>query len=252
MPDKDQISLNFSRSAPDYEQHAVLQKQLADELFSSLGRLKPERILDIGCGTGYLTRNLAKKYPRAQVVGIDIAPGMIAVANANNQFGNLRFQIGDGEKFILNKSFDLVVSSASLQWMDAGKVFRAIQSNLLPGGSFIFTTFGPRTLQEMRKSGFRVNRFVPVGRLVELLDESFRVEKITSRMVEQYFKGVKELVCHLTEVGAQNPKPNRNVLSAFKKYREQFGQNGSIVASYEVISGAVIARPGRQVYNVTQ
>ena len=80
MLDKNEISRNFSSSAVRYDEHSALQREMADDLLSLLTTkplINPSAILDIGCGTGYLTRKLAELFPAARVEGIDIAKGMI-------------------------------------------------------------------------------------------------------------------------------------------------------------------------------
>lgn len=243
MLDKRIISRNFSQSARDYDKHAVLQKALANELLSLAGKLEPKRILDIGCGTGYLTRRLAETFPKAEVIGIDIAPGMIEVARNKNSRANLNFIAGDGEDIPLeNLTFDLVVSNASLQWMDAKRVFAGAHKVLNPGGRFIFTTFGPQTLRELKVSGFRVNKFLSVVELKGIAGNLFSTIRLKSKIVRQRFEGVKELIYHLKEIGAQSADKRKSEysLSAFKEYKEKFSSNGCIYATYELIYGIII------------
>lgn len=263
MPDKQQIAANFSRSARDYEKHAVLQRQLADELFHQLTaynlsrqRRDPESlehimesgqlaaILDIGCGTGYLAFKLAKHFPGAQVLGIDIAPGMVEVAKNRYRAKNLVFEIADGEKLKLPPSFDLIVSNASLQWMKAETVFKNARKLLPADGRFIFNTFGPRTLIEMRNCGFRVNDFPAIDEIKKSLDSKFKILSLGSRKIKQKFKSVKELVYHLKELGAQatdnRSRENQSSLSSLKRYKSLYGEKGAVPATFEIISAHVI------------
>lgn len=240
MLDKQQISDNFSRSAPDYDRHALLQKEMADGLLKKLINFKPENILDIGCGTGYLTRKLAEMFPRAEALGIDIAPGMIEVANRQKR-SNLRFSIGDGEGVKGKEKYDLAVSNASLQWMDAEKVFRGVHKILKAGGQFAFTTFGPRTLRELKESGFRVNHFLSAKELKQIIGNKFAAVNIQSSTASQKFKNIKELICHFKEVGAHaTDSGNKTDTGAFRKYREKFGFGSGIIVSYEVICGMLL------------
>jgi len=244
MLNKEEIRKNFSLSAPEYEEHAKLQKELADELFQSVQSLQPLRILDIGCGTGYLARRLAEKFSKAEVIGMDIAPGMIEVAKQKNDLKNLTFETGDGESLSFPKHFfELVVSNASLQWMDARKVFKAVIEVLKPKGHFIFNTFGPQTLFELKESGFQVNRFISVEEIKELIGIRFSIDKLDSKMAVQKFQSVKELVYHLKEIGAQSvnspPRPGQNVLQALRRYKENYWEGKNVTATYEIIFGKI-------------
>jgi len=240
MLDKQQISENFSRSARDYDRHALLQKVMADDLLAKLRGLNPKAVLDIGCGTGYLTRKLAEMFPRAEVLGIDIASGMIEVANRQKR-SNLLFSVGDGEGVKGRGKYDLVVSNASLQWMNAEKVFRGVHKILKPGGQFAFTTFGPRTLRELKESGFRVNHFLSAEELKQIIGTKFAAMSVQSSIAGQKFKSVKELICHFKEIGANATHPGNKVdMEAFRKYREKFGGKEFVPVSYEVICGLIL------------
>ncbi|MDD4178629.1 MAG: malonyl-ACP O-methyltransferase BioC [Candidatus Margulisbacteria bacterium] len=247
MLDKNEISQNFSRSAPEYEKHAVLQKQLADDLLIRLPNLNPTSILDLGCGTGYLTRRLAALFPKAEVIGIDIAPGMIEEAQSRKEQQNLKYEVGDGEMpFFAENHFDLVVSNASLQWMEMEKALKSVARVMADKGIFAFNTFGARTLYEMRESGFRVNDFVPLKNIKKLAAKDFTIEQLESRLVTQSFPGTRGLLLHLKAIGAwgkgKAAKNAKDVAAAFKHYKKVFSRDDRLLASYEVIAGILRKR----------
>lgn len=101
----------------------------------SLLEPKPgERILDLGCGTGHLTAEIAAA--GAGTLGIDASPGMIAQARQN--FPKLAFQLVDAGEFRSDLPFDAVFSNAALHWMpDADRVAAAVAAVLKPGGRFV-------------------------------------------------------------------------------------------------------------------
>ena len=116
LPDlnRSDIRRRFDRSADNYDQAAVLQRHIADGLLDRLDELErqPSTILDIGCGTGYLTKLLAQKFPQAHVVGCDLSPKMTSIATS---FGDVVCCDAHFLPFKANY-FDLVVSSLTLQW----------------------------------------------------------------------------------------------------------------------------------------
>lgn len=235
MLNKEIIRENFSKSARDYDRHAFLQRSIAKELCSLIPQRPYKRILDIGCGTGYLTFKLAELFPQAEVIGIDLAPGMIEVAKEKSNFGNVHFLISDAEELNFPvEFFDLVVSSSSLQWMDYKKVFWGTERILTENGVFCFSTFGPRTLWEMNVIGFKVEDFVSLETLLALLS-NFEIIDSYSKVVKETFSSVKELVNYLKEIGAyfteKEKKRKFDSFSALRNYREKFGTK----ASFETI-----------------
>lgn len=242
MIDKNKIKENFSRSAPVYEEHAFLQKQLADELFSRIKKLKPSRILDIGCGAGYLTHKIAQQFPQAEVVGIDFARGMIDAAKKKPRIKNLSFVIEDGEDLSFEpKSFDLIISNLAFQWMDSCKAVKQVRRILMPGGKFVFQTFGPQTLGEIRRLGFRVNSFPPIINWEQILVGIFLVKCLETKIIQQEFNRLKEAFVYLKQIGAQGIEESAKM--GISTIRRNYKQNGldraKIKLSFEVIFGEV-------------
>jgi malonyl-CoA O-methyltransferase len=238
MPDKELISKNFSASAADYDRHSLMQREMADKLLSLLPPylIPLTKILDLGCGTGYLTAKLAERFPSASVEGIDLAPGMIAEAEKRKR-ENLFFEVGDGEE-IVGQDYDLVVSNASLQWMMIEKTFARVAGLLKPGGYFLFTTFGPKTLIELKESGFSVNDFPDTVAIEQLLKPDFHNVFLAAQVVHEQFPGVKELIYSLKELGAQATDGGEAFTpSAFRQYKEKYGDEEGVTASFELIYG---------------
>jgi len=102
----------------------------------------PERVLDVGCGTGYLLRELAARYPQAvELTGVDPAPGMIAAARTAAVDDRLRWVEGTAEKLPFPAgSFDLVVSTTSFDhWADQRAGLAECARVLAPGGWLVLT-----------------------------------------------------------------------------------------------------------------
>jgi len=115
------------------DKHSFVWKFGAD-LIELLAPQKGERILDLGCGTGHLTAEIAAI--GAEVVGIDASAEMIAQARKN--YPNLQFEVRDARDFEFKEPFNAVFSNAALHWIKPPeRVIVCIAQALKPGGRFV-------------------------------------------------------------------------------------------------------------------
>ena len=122
--------------AAGYARRSGLQEAMADEVLALLDVEGSERVLDIGCGDGRVTAEIAARLPRGSVVGIDSSHDMIAFASSHQLRPNLRFEVADASRLPFRKEFDLVVSFNALHWLpdqDAAlqSIHNALKSNAL-------------------------------------------------------------------------------------------------------------------------
>jgi malonyl-CoA O-methyltransferase len=159
-PVKRDVRRAFDRAARTYDGAAILQREICGRLLEHLDpiRLEPRRVLDLGCGTGSAFEALSKRYPRAAFFGLDLAPAMLAMAKARSPWWRralggspAALACADAERLpIAGRSMQLVFSNLALQWCDPEAVFAEVSRVLEPGGLFLFSTFGPDTLRELR------------------------------------------------------------------------------------------------------
>ncbi len=155
------IKLAFSKAAINYDTHAIFQKEIAEELLKNI-RLPlttrhspPTTILDIGCGTGFLTHDLAKVFPKANIFGCDISHAMLKVASCKLQVARdkkIHLITADGGVLpCKSKTFDIITSNLTYQWLpNLGRAFSEAHRILKPEGVFMFSTLGTETLKELR------------------------------------------------------------------------------------------------------
>src|SRR5688572_11002406 len=121
-------------------QHSFVWKYGAD-LLPLLAPQPGERIIDLGCGTGRLTAQIAES--GAEVIGVDRSPEMIGQARQN--FPKLRFLLADIASFESPEPADAVFSNAALHWVtDAEAAARNVARSLRPGGRFVAEFGGKR------------------------------------------------------------------------------------------------------------
>ncbi|MGZ4847150.1 MAG: class I SAM-dependent methyltransferase [Halobacteriota archaeon] len=130
--------MSYQWDAADYEKHSSSQQQWARDAIRVLKLAGDERVLDIGCGDGKVTAELAAHIPNGSVLGIDSSETMVEFAHRRfppTFFPNLQFRWGDATRLTCRNDFDLVVSFASLHWIrDHLAVLAGIKRALKPSG----------------------------------------------------------------------------------------------------------------------
>jgi trans-aconitate 2-methyltransferase len=124
--------------AEGYSRISGLQQAMAAEVLALLDLKGNERILDIGCGNGKITAEIAARVPKGTVVGVDPSNAMIEFAFAHfgpEKFANLQFRMGDARRLPFHEEFDLVVSFNALHWIsEQDEALNSIRSSLRPDG----------------------------------------------------------------------------------------------------------------------
>ena len=144
----------FSRAARSYHSAAEVQRAVARQLVSALdAEPPPERIIEIGCGTGVLTDLVLARFPAARLLAVDCAPGM--VAEGERRFAGERrieFRVADIRTFRPRQRVPLLVSSCSLHWVQPVTLaMRGVFACLGPGGTAAVAIMLDGTLRELHE-----------------------------------------------------------------------------------------------------
>ena len=252
--DSDHVRKAFGRAAGSYEAHAVLQDEVQRRLQERLddATIDPQRVLDVGAGTGRGTASLRKRYPKAQTIALDIALPMLHAAKKHSGWLRPFARVcGDAEALpFAEASIDLVHSNLCLQWcgnLDA--VFDEFRRVLRPQGLVLFSTFGPQTLQELRLAFAEVDAAPHVSRFLDIhqigdamLAAGFRDPVLERDEFTLTYVDALGLMRELRAIGATNADPGRargltgklrlqRVIEAYEAFRE----DGVLPATYEVV-----------------
>ena len=202
------VRKGFNRCATSYDNAAVLSKVVAEHLLDRLSfiKLNPETILDLGAGTGVLTRQLKARYPSANVIAVDVAEKALAL-NSNGVCSDvvkLPFK---------NNSVALCCLNLVLPWVtDRVAVFQEVKRVLKPQGLLMFSTLGPDTLCEL-KAIFPegVHDFVDMHDVGdELLSVKFQDPVMDRQTLSLAYPDFKTLRRDLKQSGSQNIRGDRN------------------------------------------
>ncbi len=217
--------------------------------------MRPERILDVGAGTGICARRLARRYRSARVIALDCAPAMLRVARARRPgwFSRQVFTCGDAEALpVADASIDLVVSSLMLQSCPSPDAALAEFHRVLrPGGLLMFASLGPDTLRELRASWAAVDSHVHVHAFIDMHDlgdalvrAGMRDVVMDSERITAEYRDVGTLLKELKQSGSSNAAhgcrtglTTSSRLAAMMQAYEAQRRNATLPASFEVVYG---------------
>jgi trans-aconitate methyltransferase len=186
------------------DRHSFVWKKVGD-LIDVLNPRAGERILDLGCGTGHLTAQIAAR--GAAAIGLDSSVSMIAQARRN--YPKLGFVLGDAGEFRFDEPFDAVFSNAALHWIpEAVPVIASVARALRPGGRFVLEMGGKGNIARivgvlgavLREAGYAPRNpwyFPSAGEYATLLEQhGFEVEALWTierwNQLEHPQKGLRE------------------------------------------------------------
>lgn len=255
--DRKRLRRALERAALGYDKAAFLHREVGNRMLERLKLIKrqPETIVDVGCGTGAITAALMKKYRKARVIGLDLAPALVKKARQRAPWlRTLHGAVAEPEALpLLSASCDLVFSHFALPWcLDLDRVFAEFQRVLKPGGVLLFSTLGPDTLIELRRSwaaadGYNhINAFLDMHDIgdalmrARLAEPVMDVERLTLTYPEVggLMRDLKALGASNVTFGRARSLTGKGRLRAMQLAYEQFRRpDGLLPVSCEVVYG---------------
>ena len=234
--DAKQVRRAFSRSAASYDAAAQLQHAVEARLLESLDYLDdpalkrepPQRVLDLGCGTGRASIAMQKRWPKAQIVSLDLALPMLRQARGtsarsmgwlSNPFARKPAQVcADARALPLAEaSVDVLFSNLCVQWVeDLDALFAGFRRVLKPNGLLLVSTFGPETLWELRDAfahadaAPHVSPFADIAGFGDaLVRAGFRQPVLDREEEATHYPDLPALMRELRAIGATNALASR-------------------------------------------
>jgi malonyl-CoA O-methyltransferase len=207
---KARVARQFSRAASAYDSAAQVQLEIAEDalqLCESGGR----NLLDIGCGTGRISRRLLASCP--EIIALDLAEGMLSYAREQitpNQQGNIHWLAGDAESLPLcDAAVERVFSSMALQWCASQKrVMDEIYRVLRPGGSATLAIMAKGSMTELSHCWQRldhhahVNQFTSTSDMKQAATQAGFTVVVREKSYLTWHSNVRELLGSIKAIGA--------------------------------------------------
>ena len=263
--DKIAVRRSFERAAPTYDDAAVLAREIGDRMLERLDLIRtiPERLLDLGSGTGYCAHRLRHRYPHCDIVELDFARSMLLRSRSQRPWWRRRLAALTGDRATVvcadmealpfaDRTFDMIWSNLALHWLGTPqRVFAESWRVLRPGGIFMFSTLGPDTLKELRGAYAAVDRHVHINRFVDMHDigdglvsTRFADPVMDMECITMSYPDVRALLDDLRSSGARNLNSGRNSALSGKgrfagcvDHYERLRKDDRLPATFEVVYG---------------
>jgi len=242
------IKSAFNKASNQYDAHALLQKEIAIRLNAKLDVIagNSEVIVDLGAGTGLLSQQLSKRFPDSQLVCLDFAQTSLKNNPSKNRLCGDAYQLP-----LADNSVDMIISSLMMQWCpDLNQLFSECHRVLKNDGLILFSTFGPDTLKELKKSwsvvdsDTHVNTFTDMHDIGDqMLQNGFQSPVMEMEKLVLTYQTVTDLLRDLKAIGAQTVNDRSKSLMGKDKFQlmikmyESYRTKEKLPATYEVIYG---------------
>ena len=244
------VEKNFSRNPEYYDSFAETQRMVAARLAKMIAEFSTEkevrRILEMGCGTGFLTKFLFRTFPTAEFAVTDISPAMLAfcersTAKLADELGvSTEFAVLDASSAVPDANFDLVTSSLVFQWVeDVDALAERLSAALAPGGLLAFATLADGTFGAVSTAFKECETELPMPPLADIvamercLSRFGRVE-LKMELLREEFPSMRRFLSHLHNMGAGNATGNLIPAGALRKVLSRFDAE-PVTAEYKVV-----------------
>ena len=254
---KSRIAAHFGRKVSRYEEHAIIQGKLLDNLMPDILMYSEPGTLwaDFGCGNGGLEKKLIAHGWQSRMTGIDIAYGSLRFCS-KKFLSPMNWCCADAEQPpFREKTFHGVVAASMIQWTIRPDATIATLSSLIrPNGHFIFSLFTEGAFRELYETRKRYRLPIPAAlyreTMVEPILRRWRLTplKIVPFSETVYFSSARELLRHLSLIGStgttSHPLTRRNLQRFCDDLENGFGTDRGVPLTYKALFGTARKREG--------
>jgi malonyl-ACP O-methyltransferase BioC len=227
--DKELIKKRFARSLKTYADNALVQKSTAERLLfelSTIGGEKFDRIFEIGCGSGIVTRQLVKMFEYKKLYLNDLVDECVKLSS---KYPDSEFIGGDIEAVeSLPENLDLIISNATFQWLShLPGILERLAGILNPDGILAFSTFGPQNAREVTELSGKSLNYLPAAKLKDTVEKHFEISCYHENIRKLHFESPMDVLRHLQKTGVTavsqqrwNKSDLQNFISRYIEYNK--------------------------------
>lgn len=241
---------HFRRSIESYDNGAVVQKKVSEDLLAALADLGCtgfSRVLEIGCCTGSMTESLCRRFAIERLWLNDLVAECCQRTRRRiaGRVEHAIEAIGDIETLELPQDLDLIISSSTFQWLlDLPGFFRRCAGALDPDGILAFTMFGPGTMMQLRELiGVGLN-YPSSEAIQEMLTGDFSLLRVDSSAQTLYFQTPREVLRHIQQTGVGGAGCHSWTPAGIRRFEQEyfarFGNERGVPLDYASI--CIVAR----------
>jgi malonyl-ACP O-methyltransferase BioC len=220
------IKKQFEKSMKVYDKNASVQDIMGEKLLAELSKLSTsfDNILEIGSGTGLLTKKLSKKIIFKTYFANDLVEK--SKSYVQKIIPDVKFLAGNALKIKPSKKLDLIISNAVFQWFDnLDKAIEILKLSLSQNGIIAFTTFSPENFKELTSVTGLTLKYKTTEEIIEILEQN-NFEIIYS---EDFYKTLKfntplELLAHLKNTGVNSLSETTWTVKKVKDFCDNFSK----------------------------
>ncbi len=220
------IKSHFEKSMDKYDENAIVQKFLAEVLADKTASIKKDydKILELGCGTGLLTKQIKEKLNFKSYTANDLTDK--SKKYLNKILKNYTYIAGNAQKIAPNSKFDLIISNAMFQWFkNLDEVTLKYKNLLNKDGILAFTTFSKENFYEFKKITNLSLDYKSEKELKEILEKNYEILKLETYKKTMNFKTPLELLYHMKNTGVNSLSKSRWTLSEVKDFCDKYKEN---------------------------
>lgn len=228
---KQNIAQRFAKAHLSYQQQAEIQQQMSVQLMQLMQHYIPQkqwqRVFEIGCGTGNLTRNLQQNWQIDRLYLNDLYADVQPYFISNPQ---IQWYLGDIEKIAFPQQLELICSSSVLQWLDDFPAFLTRAEGALQSEAYLcFSSFGPQNCYQIKTlTGCGLDYLSLPQVITHLMQKGFEVLHHSEQQQRLWFSHPYQVLKHLKATGvtatAKNYQWNKASLNNFYQQYQQFSK----------------------------